>query len=287
MRMSVVVPVYKCGATLPELVERLGAVLAPLADDYEIVLVNDACPDDSWLVIEQLAASNNKVTGIPLPANRGQAGAIAVGVTQAVGDYVVVMDGDLQDAPERIPDFYQSARQHGWDVVFGERIQRNHSWFRSGLSHVYRLLAPLLGMPKVHRYGSYTLLSRSAVNEYLQQPERHHLFVTSLTWISLPRGAVAYEQVERAQGTSAYTLSSLLRLFNMRVFLRRLPRFMWTVSILLTAVIYGLSALFEAPLSIPGCLFTLLLLRALLEVYGRWVRKRFPAPPPWVPEGGH
>ena len=118
MNCSVVIPVYRGEATLPPLIERLGNVLPTISKSYEVILVNDDSPDNSWAVIEQLADKYSWVRGIHLMRNFGQENATLCGIREACYDVIVTMDDDLQHAPEDLPKLIAKLDE-GFDVVFG------------------------------------------------------------------------------------------------------------------------------------------------------------------------
>ena len=119
MDISVVIPVYGCRAALPELHRRLCVSLERIVDEFEIVLVDDCCPQNSWEVIKDLCAKDSRVVGIHMSRNFGQIRAITAGLDKCKGNWIVVMDCDLQDRPEEIPNLYKRA-QEGYDTVFAE-----------------------------------------------------------------------------------------------------------------------------------------------------------------------
>lgn len=123
MDISVVIPVYGCRAALTELYRRLVESVSKITNEFEIILVNDNCPQNSWEVIEELCANDKRVKGIELSRNFGQMRAILAGLDYAVGEWIVVMDCDLQDRPEEIVRLYEKAME-GYDVVFARRKER-------------------------------------------------------------------------------------------------------------------------------------------------------------------
>src|SRR5438309_1075095 len=127
MHISVVIPVYGCKACLEELYRRLVASLEAITPDFELILVNDACPQNSWEVIKRLALADPRVKGLDMSRNFGQIRAITAGLDQAQGDWVIVMDCDLQDKPEEIGRLYARA-QEGYDVVFTRRAERKDTF---------------------------------------------------------------------------------------------------------------------------------------------------------------
>ena len=127
--ISIVSPVYRGGKMVSELVRRNVESVSTITDDYEIILVNDASPDDSWDEIVKQCAQNPKVKGINLSRNFGQHYAITAGLHYAKGDWVVVMDCDLQDRPEEIPNLYRKALE-GYDIVYARRVVRKDGFLK-------------------------------------------------------------------------------------------------------------------------------------------------------------
>src|SRR5258707_12378506 len=122
-RLSIVAPVFREAAVLREFYARTRAAVSPITEDFEIVLVSDGGNDGSWQVINELGAVDRRVKGVKFTRNFGQHLAISAGLDACDGDWVVVMDSDLQDRPEGIPELYAKAQQ-GYDVVFGSRTNR-------------------------------------------------------------------------------------------------------------------------------------------------------------------
>ena len=135
-KISVVIPIYGCKGALVELYERLTKSLKQITNNYEIILVNDNCPQNSWEVIEQITDKDEKVVGIELSRNFGQMKAILAGLDYSTGDYVVVMDCDLQDKPEEIINLYNKINE-GYDVVFAKRKNRKDSFFKILVSKMF------------------------------------------------------------------------------------------------------------------------------------------------------
>ena len=137
MDISVVIPVYGCRAALEELHERLQKTLSSMVKEYEIILVNDNCPQNSWEVIQQLCQKDSHVVGIELARNFGQIQAITAGLDYSTGDWVVVMDCDLQDRPEEIINLYNKAIKEEYDVVFARRKSRKDSFSKILVSKLF------------------------------------------------------------------------------------------------------------------------------------------------------
>src|SRR6266436_1002972 len=162
--ISIVTPVYnETSATLNALVDRLTTTLIPLAADHEIILVDDGSENDAWDSISTISRANPKVKGIQLARNFGQHSAIAAGLDHASGDWVVVMDSDLQDRPEVIPELYEKAKG-GYDVVFVDRAARPEGIFYRFLTATfYKLLNFLAGQDYKRTQGNFSFISREVV----------------------------------------------------------------------------------------------------------------------------
>jgi len=209
--ISVVVPSYGCRECLTALCERLDNVLRQLVPSFEIVIVDDRSPDNSWPVVEALAQRYPAVRGIRLSRNFGQQIAMTAGLRAALGGYVVVMDCDLQDPPELIPDLYREL-QKGYDLVMAKRVERSHPGLRVFAAKAYYWLVHwLTGETMDGAYGSFSILSRKVVEAFLlfQERERHYIFI--LRWLGFNRGTIEYAHAEREAGHSAYGVGKLIR----------------------------------------------------------------------------
>ena len=155
MSISVVVPVYNGSDTLQLLVEEVGKVLPGVADEFELVLVNDGSPDQSWQVILDLAQANHWVRGIDLMRNYGQHNATLCGVREARYDVIVIMDDDLQNPPREIPKLLEKLAE-GHDVVYGVSSQRQQAWWKTLASvFVKRAIAYVMCLRTVRDIGAF------------------------------------------------------------------------------------------------------------------------------------
>ena len=139
MMFSIVSPVYMAEGIIPELVRRIKNALGPITNDYEIILVEDGSPDNSWQKMVLESEKDQRVKSVKLSRNFGQHYAITAGLDLAQGEWVVVMDCDLQDRPEEIPKFYQKALE-GYDIVMGQRIHRRDNFFISFILVIFASL---------------------------------------------------------------------------------------------------------------------------------------------------
>ena len=198
--ISVVVPVYGCADCLDSLCARLSDSMRTVTDRYEVILVDDCGPDHSWEKILEIQQRDQAVHGIRLSRNYGQHIAISAGLRAAKGEWVVVMDCDLQDPPELIPEMCAKMAE-GYDYVLGIRIQRNHSLFRIYGGKFYFFLLSKLTKQRIDPgAGTFSILSSKVVAAFNQfsERDRHYLFI--LRWIGFRMGSVDYTHEERHFG---------------------------------------------------------------------------------------
>lgn len=198
---------------MSELVRRIQASVAPLAADYEIILVDDRSPDDSWAQIQAECARHPQVRGLRLSRNFGQHRAITAGLAQCRGEWIVLMDADLQDRPEEIPTLLALAQQDGYDLVVARRQQRQDSWLkRLGSWLFYGLLSYLTDTyqdPAVANFGIY---HRKVIAAVLGMGDSIRYFPTMVRWVGFRAGTLAVQHAPRPTGSSAYTLGRMVNL---------------------------------------------------------------------------
>ena len=252
--ISVVIPVYQAEACLEELYRRLQAALAPISQDFEIVLIEDCGGDRSWQIIMELARRDHRVKGLQFSRNFGQHYGITAGLDCCDGDWVVVMDCDLQDRPEEIPRLYAKARE-GFEIVLARRGKRSDPPLKRFASWLfYRLFSHLADIAYDGQSGNFRIVSRKVVATFRQMRERLRFFGALTNWMGFPTAYVDVQHAERFDGKSTYTLAKLwklaaetivaysdkpLRLSIRFGFILALCAFLYGVYILLRALIYG------------------------------------------------
>lgn len=243
--LSIVVPVYKCVDCLETLCQRIDRTMTGTGRDYELILVDDRSPDQAWSAIRDLQKRYGRVTGVRLSRNFGQHIAITAGLAQARGEYAVVMDCDLQDPPEIIPQLITKIDE-GYDLVLARRVERHHSVFRLVGAKVYfRLLKFVTGMSVDGSYGTFSLLSRRVIDKFLlfEEKERHYLFI--LRWLGFSIGTVDYEHQQRFAGHSSYSVRTLFRHAIDGLFFQATVLLRWIIAL---GVLYALLGLLVAAL---------------------------------------
>ena len=214
-KLSVVSPVYHGENMLEELVARISKAVAPLTSDYEIILVNDGSPDASWEEIKTLCARDAKVKGINLAHNFGQPYAITAGLSYAQGDYIAVIDCDLQNKPEDLPALFLKAME-GYDIVSARRVHRDDTFLKRMSSAVFhRVYDFLSGFSTDKAVAEFGVYSKRIVKVYCSIPEYSRSFVELIHTLGFRKTGIDVMHDHRLEGKSSYNLSRLLRLsFN-------------------------------------------------------------------------
>lgn len=213
MHISVVSPVYKAPKILPELIKRLKDSLEQITDSYEIILVDDGCPWNSWAVIEELSERNPFLIGIKLSRNFGQHYAITAGLDHAKGDWVVVMDCDLQDQPEEILKLWAEAKREDFDLVLAARKDRKDSNLKKLFSRFfYKALSFLSGARFNHEVANFGIYKKIVIDAITTLREPIRYFPGLVQWVGFKSSTIVVEHAERDLGTSSYNFSRLLKL---------------------------------------------------------------------------
>ncbi|MGD1842048.1 MAG: glycosyltransferase family 2 protein [Thermonemataceae bacterium] len=210
--ISVVSPVYLAEHLVDPLVTQLIAVLKPLTPHFEIILVEDGSPDNSWQKIVENCDKDNRIKGIQLSRNFGQHYAITAGLDEAQGEWIVVIDCDLQDPPEEIVRLYQKA-QEGYEVVLARRQQRKETFLKRFFSWLfYRILSYLTGTKHDPAVGNFGIYHKEVVQAICKMPEQIRYFPTMVKWVGFKQAAIETQSKKRIQGKSTYTFKKLRHL---------------------------------------------------------------------------
>lgn len=215
MDLSIVSPVYMGEKMLEELVRRIHEAVRPLTSNYEIVLVNDCSPDQSWKKITEICERDKQVKGINLSRNFGQPYAITAGLSYAKGDYVAVIDCDLQNKPEDLPAMYRKALE-GYDIVSARRVVREDTFLKRMSSAVFhRVYDFLSGFETDKAVAEFGIYSQKIVRVYCSIPEYSRSFVELIHTLGFKKATVDVLHDHRLEGKSSYNLYRLLKLsFN-------------------------------------------------------------------------
>jgi undecaprenyl-phosphate 4-deoxy-4-formamido-L-arabinose transferase len=213
--LSIVIPVYRSAAILPKLMEAIAAEMRDesLSDSFELILVNDCSPDNSWQVIRKLAETNAFIKGITLRRNVGQHNAIMAGLHHANGEYVVLMDDDLQHPPSAIADIVKALAE-GYDVCYTNYLNRQHAaWKKLGSQFNDWMATRLLDKPKGLYLSSFKGLRREIVDEIAQYDGPYTYIDGLILDVTRSITTVDIEHQARFEGESNYTFARLLSLW--------------------------------------------------------------------------
>lgn len=212
MKISIVSPVYNAEIILEELIRRIKLSIPSDFSELEIVLVDDGSPDNSWVKILDLCRRYSDIKGIKLSRNFGQHYAITAGLDNATGDWIVVMDCDLQDQPEEIEKLFNKAKE-GFDIVFARRRVRKDKYIKRTVSKFfYWLFNFLTDLKSDHTISNFGIYKDIIVKEYCKIKERDKVFPIVIRQIGFKSESIDVIHGRRIFGESSYSLSKLIKL---------------------------------------------------------------------------
>ncbi len=213
--LSIVSPVYRAEKIVDKLVFEIQKTMILMDVDYEIILVDDRSPDNSWSAMKKISAQFPEVKSIRLSRNFGQHPAIMAGLSQAKGEWIVVMDCDLQDQPKEIEKLFNKTKE-GFDVVLAKRENRQDSFLKRLSSKTFHKIYGYLTDTKVdNTIANFGIYNKTVINEVLEMNDYIKSFPLFANWVGFKSIAIKVEHAERDSGGSTYTYSKLLSLaFN-------------------------------------------------------------------------
>ena len=248
--ISIVSPVYRAEKILPILVSEINLVMERIGEDYEIILVDDRSPDNSWEVMKVLSSQNPKIKSIRLSRNFGQHSAIFAGLTKTKGDWVVVMDCDMQDQPKEIAKLYKKALE-GYDIVLGQRENRKDKFLKKLSSKLfYKVFNYLSGANFDNNVANFGIYHQKTIKSILDMGDYVKFFSLFINWIGFKSVSIPIEHGEREEGKSTYSVGRLFKqAFNVIISfsdkpLRLFINFGLSISVL--SVIVGMYYLYLA-----------------------------------------
>lgn len=212
--LSIVVPCFNEEACLKELHQRLSAVArSAVGSDYELLLVNDGSRDRTWPIMQQLAEQDPNLVAVNLSRNHGHQLALTAGLDLCCGETILIIDADLQDPPELLPQMLECMRTNQADVVFGVRQSRaGETAFKRATAHgFYRLLSRATEVDIPLDAGDFRLMSRRALDALLAMPEQARFIRGMVAWIGFRQIPFAYDRHERFAGETKYPLKKMIR----------------------------------------------------------------------------
>lgn len=211
MKLSIIVPIYNEEKIIIELHRRLVASIEIITEDYEIIFVNDGSKDNSISQLQSITTSHNKSFYINFSRNFGHQIAVSAGLDYCKGEAVIIIDGDLQDPPELIPELYKKYKE-GFEVVYAKRENREgESLFKKISAKLfYRTLRYLTSIDIPLDTGDFRLIDRKIVECLKKMPEKNKFLRGQISWIGFNQTAVYFNRDKRKYGTSGYPLSKML-----------------------------------------------------------------------------
>jgi len=209
---SIVIPIYNEEETIPELVRRLTAVMDTLGHPTEVIVIDDGSRDATFRLLQEAHGRDPRLKVIRFSRNFGHQVAISAGIDHASGDAIMVMDGDLQDPPELLPEFLRK-REEGYDVVYAVRRKRKEPLpKRLAYFTFYRLLQRVAAIDIPLDSGDFSLIDRRVADALRAMPERHRFVRGIRSWTGFRQAGLEYERDRRFGGEVKYTAAKLLKL---------------------------------------------------------------------------
>ena len=287
--ISVVSPVYRAKSIITTLVELLKTNLNTLNITYEIILVDDRCPDNSWEILEVLAAQHPEVKSIRLSKNFGQHKAIMAGLSIAKGEWIVVMDCDLQDQPKEITKLYHKAIE-GYDAVLAKRTNRQDGFLKKLSSRFfYKTFNFLTGIKINTEIANFGIYNKKVIKSVLSIGDDLVFFPLLIQWVGYKQTQLSVEHAERADGKSSYSMYGLFKLaFNtiisfsdkpLKLFLNfgiltSIISFIFGIYILIKSLFNQITVLGYSSIFISICFFSGIII-TILGIIGIYLSKTF------------
>ncbi len=271
------------------LARRTTETMEAMDCQYEIILVNDCSPDMSWQQIRQCCAANQHIKGVNLSRNFGQHQAIAAGLSIASGDYMVVMDCDLQDQPEEIPNLMRKAME-GYDIVLASRVNRQDSAWKKLSSRIFHwILNKTTDLGTDHTVANFGIYSRRVIEQYNKMPEQTKLLGAQIKYLGYTRATIPVEHMPRQEGKSSYSIGRLARLAASAIIANSNKPLHWAakMGLIMSAMsfalaLYNIVAKICGIISLPGYTTTVFsiwfvggLILMMLGVIGLYIGKIF------------
>ena len=213
--LSVVSPVFLAEGIVDELVKRITEEVSKITQDYEIILVEDGSEDKSWQKIEDNCKTDKRIKGIKLSRNFGQHYAITAGLSESIGDYVIVLDCDLQENPKYFHELLKKAKD-GFDIVLTVHNNREHgiikNIFSKSFHRVFNWLIRNKRLNSGAQYGALSILSRKVVNAYLKINDYHRHYLSIIRWLGYSKTEITIHHELRFSGKSTYSFRKLISL---------------------------------------------------------------------------
>ncbi len=235
MHLSIVIPLYNEEKVVPLLYDRVKKSIADITDDFELIFIDDGSRDETLNKLLELKTTEKRIRIIELSRNFGHQAAYTAGLNQAKGQYVVMLDGDLQDPPEVISEMYAKIISEEFDIVFAQRIARGEKLLKRVVTKLFHwIFNRLSNMDITHDVGNFCIMNRNALNSLLELNERSRYLPGLVSSIGFKKGYVSYQRPERESGDTKMNFSRLMLLAFDAIFsFSKLPlKLSWIIGII-------------------------------------------------------
>ncbi|MEQ1797233.1 MAG: glycosyltransferase family 2 protein [Lacibacter sp.] len=210
--LSIISPVYRAEKIIEDLIFEIKEGIKDITEDFEIILVEDGSPDKSWLIIEEQCHIDSRIKGIKLSRNFGQHYAITAGLDYVQGEWVVVIDCDLQDNPSEIVNLYRKTRE-GYKIVLARRAIRNDSYYKRMSSKLFYItLSFLTGVRQDPSIANFGIYHKDVIKAIQQMREPFRNFAAIVKWVGFPAATIDVMHSRRAEGKSTYSFKKMIKL---------------------------------------------------------------------------
>ncbi len=267
IHISVVIPAYNCEKSITELYDRLNQTLNKITDEWEIIFIDDNSKQNDWEIIKNLKKIDDRIRGIKLSRNYGQHNAIFAGLEASSGDWIIVMDCDLQDTPEEIEKLYFEA-QKGYDIILAKRHVRNDKYLKKIFSIVfYSLLEYLSETEQDYQIGNFGIYHRKVIDSIISMGDTTKFLPLMVQWVGFKKKKINVYHSHRKYGKTSYNFRSLMKLaINIILFSSDKPiKIIVKLGFTITAfsfffIIISLIKYFEGKIIVPGWTSIILLI---------------------------
>jgi glycosyltransferase involved in cell wall biosynthesis len=209
---SLIIPVYNEEGLINELAARAVKAIESISPNYEILFINDGSTDSTLQKLIEVRKQHSRIKIVDLSKNFGHQAAFTAGLELAMGNYVAMMDGDLQDPPELLPEMYRMIKEEGFDIVSGKRSGRKGKRFRLTTNLFHAFFKKVAGIGEIENTGNFSIMNRAAVNALVQMKESIRYLPGMRSFIGFKQGYVEYMREDRLEGEPKMTLGKLILL---------------------------------------------------------------------------
>ena len=209
---SLIIPVYNEEGLIEELAARAVRAIESVSPNYEILFINDGSTDSTLQKLIEVRKHHSRIKIVDLSKNFGHQAAFTAGLEMAMGNYVAMMDGDLQDPPELLPEMFRMIKEDGFDIVSGKRSGRKGKRLRLTTNLFHAFFKKVAGIGEIENTGNFSMMNRAAVNALVQMKESIRYLPGMRTFIGFKQGYVEYVREDRLEGEPKMTLGKLILL---------------------------------------------------------------------------